>query len=128
MPSIPPAPSLLDEFLIEIDPHRQAHIGNHALLLVVAVRLERDFFPEDEVSDGVIGAQPAWDAARVHERELTGDQGFTRRRYGVSDGFRISSDLLDSQEDQPLTGADRGKTEQNLRESATRRNQDSGKG
>ena len=33
-------------------------------------------------------AQPDWDAARVHERESAGDQGVTRRRYGVSDGFR----------------------------------------
>ena len=33
-------------------------------------------------------AQPARDAARVHERERVGDQGVTRRRYGVSDGFR----------------------------------------
>jgi hypothetical protein len=41
----------------------------------------------------------------------------------VSDGFRISSNPLDSQEDQQLTDADRGKIEQNLRESATGRNQ-----
>jgi integrase len=32
--------------------------------------------------------QPARDAARVHERERLADQGVTRRRYGVSDGFR----------------------------------------
>jgi len=46
----------------------------------------------------------------------------------VSDGFRNSSNLQASQEDQPLTDADRGKIEQNLRESATRRNQNPGKG
>ena len=33
-------------------------------------------------------AQPDRDATRVHERERAGDQGVTRRRYGVSDGFR----------------------------------------
>jgi hypothetical protein len=50
----------------------------------------------------------------------------------VSDGFRNSSDPLDSQEDQALGDADRGKIEQNKRKSATSRNQtfnvDSGSG
>ena len=55
-------------------------------------------------------AHPVLDAAQASEREGLGDQGVTRRRYGVSDGFRISSDPLDSQEDQALTDADRGKT------------------
>ena len=41
----------------------------------------------------------------------------------MSDGFRISPDPLDSQEDQALTDAGRGTTRQNLRESATSRNQ-----
>jgi hypothetical protein len=41
----------------------------------------------------------------------------------VSDGFRISSDHEGNQQDQLLTDADRGNTEQNLRESATSRNQ-----
>jgi hypothetical protein len=45
-----------------------------------------------------------------------------RKMYGVSDGFRISSDYEDNQEDQSLTDVDRGNTEQNLRESATSRN------
>ena len=45
----------------------------------------------------------------------------------VSGGFRISSDPLSSQEDQALMDADRGNTEQNLRESATSRNQGSDK-
>jgi len=43
----------------------------------------------------------------------------------MSDGFRISSDHEDNQEDQSFTDADCGKTDQNLRESATSRNQDS---
>ena len=43
----------------------------------------------------------------------------------MCDGFRISSDHEDNQEDQSFTDADCGKTEQNLRESATSRNQDS---
>jgi hypothetical protein len=46
----------------------------------------------------------------------------------VNDGFRISSDPEASQEDQALTDEDRGKIEQNLRESATGHNQDPGKG
>jgi hypothetical protein len=71
----------------------------------------------------------------IADREFENIKGLACRRliikgklYGVSAGFQISTDPLDSQEDQPLTDADRGKTEQNLRESATRRNQDSGKG
>ena len=47
---IPPAPALLDEFLIDVRAIRQEHIGKRALVLVVAVRLERDFFPKGEVS------------------------------------------------------------------------------
>lgn len=50
----------------------------------------------------------------------------------VSVRFRNSSSPLDNQEDQALTNADRGKIEQNLRQSATSRNQtfnlDSGSG
>ena len=41
----------------------------------------------------------------------------------MSDGFRISSDHEENQEDQSLTDADRGELRQNLRESATSRNQ-----
>jgi hypothetical protein len=41
----------------------------------------------------------------------------------LSDGFRISSDPIDSQEDQALTDADHGKSRHYLRESATSRNQ-----
>ena len=50
----------------------------------------------------------------------------------VSGGFRISSDHDDNQEDQSLTDADSGELRQNLRDSATSRNQnfnlDSGSG
>ena len=50
----------------------------------------------------------------------------------MSDGFRISSDDVDNQEDQLLTDANRDELRQNLRQSATSRNQifniDSGPG
>jgi len=46
---------------------------------------------------------------------------------GVSDGFRISSDPEARQADQSLADADRGKTRQILRKSATSRNQESDK-
>jgi hypothetical protein len=50
----------------------------------------------------------------------------------LSEGFRITSDHEDNQEDQSLTDADRGKIRQTLCESATSRNQsfnvDSGSG
>ena len=50
----------------------------------------------------------------------------------MSDGFRISSDHEDNQEDQSLTDADCAELRQNLRQSATSRNQtfnvDSGSG
>jgi hypothetical protein len=48
-----------------------------------------------------------------------------KEEIGVSDGLRISSDPASTQEDQSLTDADRGETRQNLREPATKRNQDS---
>jgi hypothetical protein len=43
----------------------------------------------------------------------------------VSDGFRNSSNHKAYQQDQALTGADRGKIEQEIRKSATSRNHDS---
>ncbi len=43
--SIPPAPALLDEFLIEIHSIRQDYFANRALVRVLAVRLKGDFFP-----------------------------------------------------------------------------------
>jgi hypothetical protein len=45
---IPPAPALLDEFLIQVYPFRQDHLFNCALVLVLAVSLRRDFFPKVE--------------------------------------------------------------------------------
>jgi len=46
---IPPAPALLDEFLIEIHPIGQDHVSKGALVLVVAVSLDRNFLAESEV-------------------------------------------------------------------------------
>lgn len=43
----------------------------------------------------------------------------------MDDGFRISSDPPDNQADQALRSADRSKTRQIIRKSATKRNQDS---
>jgi hypothetical protein len=51
----------------------------------------------------------------------------TEKKYGVSDGFRISSDPQATQEYQALTSADHGKIEQEIRKSATSRNQKSDK-
>lgn len=48
------------------------------------------------------------------------------RKYGVSDGFRNASDPHPYQQDQALTSADPGKLEQEIRKSATSRNQESG--
>ena len=42
--SIPPAPALLYELLIEVHPIGQEHIGKGAPIIVCAVRLECDFF------------------------------------------------------------------------------------
>jgi hypothetical protein len=53
---LPPAPALSDEFLIEIHPIGQEYIGNRALILVVAISLERDFFPKGEVRGDLIGS------------------------------------------------------------------------
>jgi hypothetical protein len=46
---------LLDEFLIQVHPIGQDHVPKGAFVLIVAVGLDRDFFPEGEVSDGVFG-------------------------------------------------------------------------
>lgn len=46
-----------------------------------------------------------------------------RKKYGVSDGFRNDRDPQCIQADQQLTDADRGKIEQEIRKSATSRNQ-----
>jgi hypothetical protein len=64
----------------------------------------------------------------MKEREISGNQAVNEKKYGVSDGFRNSSDPQASQEDQALTNADRGKIEQEIRKSATSRNQGSGEG
>jgi hypothetical protein len=65
-------------------------------------------------------------------KTLLGDETFDSSTYeiegyGVSDGFRISSDHDEIQEDQSVADADRGETQQNLRKSATSRNQDPSK-
>jgi hypothetical protein len=46
---------LLEEFLIEIHPIGQEHIGKGAPILVEAVGLERDLFPDGEFRGGVLG-------------------------------------------------------------------------
>ena len=60
-------------------------------------------------------------------RVASNNADFAVKKHGMSDGFRISSDHEDNQDDQALTNADRGNTEQHLRESATSRNQGSDK-
>ena len=51
-----PAPTLLDEFLIQVHAIGQDHLANGALILVVAVRLNGDFFPKGKGRGGVLGA------------------------------------------------------------------------
>ena len=46
---IPPAPAVFDQRVIDVGAIGQEHIGKGAPVLVVAVGLERDFLPEDEV-------------------------------------------------------------------------------
>ena len=53
---IPPAPALLDEFLIEIHAIGQEHISQGALVLVMAVGLDRHVLPEGEVRGGLLGS------------------------------------------------------------------------
>jgi len=70
----------------------------------------------------------------IADREFENIKGLACRRliikgklYGVSDGFRNSSNPQSYQQDQTLTSADRGKIEQTRRKSATSRNQESDK-
>jgi len=51
-------------------------------------RLDTPLAPAAFHAESATPAQPSRDALRVSERAGLGDQGVTRRRYGVSDGFR----------------------------------------
>ena len=42
--------------MIDVGPIRQKHVGNGAFVLVVAVRLDGDFFAKGEGRGGVLGA------------------------------------------------------------------------
>jgi hypothetical protein len=44
---MPPAPTVFDELVIDVDPIRQKYIGKRPSILVLPVGLKRDFFPED---------------------------------------------------------------------------------
>ena len=44
---IPPAPPLFDECVIDVGATRQEHMGKGAPVLVLAVGLKDDIFPED---------------------------------------------------------------------------------
>jgi hypothetical protein len=52
---IPPAPAVFDQCVIGVGAIGQDHILNGALLLVVAVSLERDFFAKDKFRGGMLG-------------------------------------------------------------------------
>ena len=52
---VPPAPALLDEFLIDVGAILQEYIGKCAPILVVAVGLDRKVFPKGEGRGGVLG-------------------------------------------------------------------------
>jgi hypothetical protein len=43
---MPPTPAVFDQGVIDVGAIGQEHIGKGALVLVEAVRLERDFFPK----------------------------------------------------------------------------------
>ena len=47
--SIPPAPAVFDQGMVDVGPIEQAYIGKGASILVEAVRLERDLFSEDQL-------------------------------------------------------------------------------
>jgi len=66
---IPPAPALLDVFLIDVHAIGQDHVSKGACVLVLAVGLDGDFLPEGEVSDGVLGLLA--DGLSVHARDGT---------------------------------------------------------
>src|SRR4051794_29126730 len=68
-------------------------------------------------------AQPVRDAEQRSKREGVVDHAVIRSRYGVDDGFRIDWDPQAIQGDQGLTSADCCKFEQEIRNSATSRNQ-----
>jgi hypothetical protein len=53
---MPPAPAVFDQRVIDVGAIGQDHVSNGALVLVEAIGLKCDFFPEGEVSDGVLGS------------------------------------------------------------------------
>ena len=55
---IPPAPALLDEFLIDVCSIRQDYVSKGALVLVLAVRLKRDFFPKARAEAACLALLP----------------------------------------------------------------------
>ena len=57
--------------MVDGGPIGQDHIDKNALVLVIAVRLDRDFFPKGEVSDGVLDVV-AVGLALVGIRTITG--------------------------------------------------------
>jgi hypothetical protein len=46
--TIPPTPALLYEFMIDVRSIQQEHVSKGAPVLILAVRLECDFFSEDQ--------------------------------------------------------------------------------
>ena len=52
---MPPAPAVFDKLLIDACAIGQDHISKGALVLVVAVRLDGDLFPEGELRGRVLG-------------------------------------------------------------------------
>jgi hypothetical protein len=53
---IPPAPTVFDEFVIDVGPIGQQNIDNGVRVLVLPVSLDRNVFAEGEVRSGVLGA------------------------------------------------------------------------
>ncbi len=61
---IPPAPALLDEFLIEIHPIGQDHVSKGARVLVVAVFSDRGFFTASTFA--ITGSKKQCDAGALY--------------------------------------------------------------
>jgi hypothetical protein len=66
--------------VIDVGPIRRDRISNDSLALVVTIRLDGDFFPEGDVSDGVLRSLAVSLAFSVHQQNEQKQYVIMKRR------------------------------------------------
>jgi hypothetical protein len=95
------------EFLIEAHPIPKDHIGNRALALIVAMRLDGDFFPEGKVRGGVLDLLPislalfrTVDVAESNAFCMVAVQDFDRVAVEDGDNGSVKSDTSTAEKEE----------------------------